>query len=212
VRDFTGDGQPDILALITQADEKVMLFTNQGNLSFSPSILTRFPSVYGSSDFDIADFNLDGHFDFVTTQGDNADFSIIRKPYHGVRIFLNDGKNQFKENWFYPMHGASEVKSTDFDGDGDHDFAVISFFPDFTNEPRNSFIYFENTGTGYTPNTIAESNAGRWLVMDASDIDQDLDKDLLLGALNFKPLVPDSTFNGWNVNGASVLILRNKFK
>ncbi|MCU0368779.1 MAG: VCBS repeat-containing protein [Cyclobacteriaceae bacterium] len=212
VRDFTGDGKPDIVALLAQADEKVMLFTNEGDFKFKPSNLVRFPSVYGSSDFDIADFNHDGHFDFVTTQGDNADFSIILKPYHGVRVFLNDGKNNFSQSWFYPMHGASEVKAADFDGDGDTDIAAITFFPDFTKEPRNSFLYFENTGKEFKPFTTSLANSGRWLVMDASDIDNDGDKDLLLGALNFKPLVPDSIFNDWNAQGASLLILRNRLQ
>jgi hypothetical protein len=212
VNDFTGDGKPDIVALLAQADEKVMLFTNEGDFKFKASNLVRFPSVYGSSDFDIADFNQDGYFDFVTTQGDNADFSIMLKPYHGVRVFLNDGKNNFSQSWFYPMHGASEVKTADFDNDGDIDIAAISFFPDFTRQPRNSFLYFENTGKEFKPFTTSLDNSGRWLVMDANDIDQDGDKDLLLGALNFKPLVPDSIFSDWNAQGASLLILRNKRK
>jgi hypothetical protein len=211
IRDFTHDGKPDILALISQADEKVMLFTNEGDFKFKPSTLVRFPSVYGSSYFEVADFNKDGHFDFVYTNGDNADFSIILKPYHGVRIFMNDGKNQFKETWFYPMHGASEVKARDFDGDGDIDIAAISFFPDFNHEP-NSFLYFENNPNGFDAQTTPLAQSGRWLRMEAADIDQDGDQDLLLGALNFKPLVPDSLFSSWKQSGSAILILRNKLK
>ncbi len=171
----------------------------------------RFPSVYGSSFLEVADFNKDGYFDFVYTNGDNADFSIILKPYHGVRIFMNDGNNQFKETWFYPMHGASEVKARDFDNDGDIDLAAISFFPDFKDQP-NSFIYFENTGQGYQAQTTPLAQSGRWLKLEAFDIDQDGDEDLLLGALNFKPLVPDSIFSTWKKNGSDILILRNKLK
>jgi len=211
IRDFTNDGKPDILALISQADEKVMLFTNEGDFKFKPSTLVRFPSVYGSSYFEVADFNKDGHFDFVYTNGDNADFSIILKPYHGVRIFMNDGNNQFKETWFYPMHGASEVKARDFDGDGDIDIAAISFFPDFNHE-LNSFLYFENNANGFDAQTTPLAQSGRWLRMDAADIDQDGDQDLLLGALNFKPLVPSTLFTSWKQSGSSILILRNKLK
>lgn len=211
VRDFTHDGKPDILALISQADEKIMLFVNEGDFRFKPITLMRFPSVYGSSFLEVADFNKDGYFDFVYTNGDNADFSIILKPYHGVRIFMNDGNNQFKETWFYPMHGASEVKARDFDNDGDIDLAAISFFPDFKHQP-NSFIYFENTGQGYQAQTTPLAQSGRWLKLEASDIDQDGDEDLLLGALNFKPLVPDSIFSTWKKNGSDILILRNKLK
>lgn len=211
VRDFTQDGKPDILALISQADEKVMLFTNEGDFKFKPFNLVRFPSVYGSSYLEVTDFNNDGHFDFVYTNGDNADFSIVLKPYHGVRIFMNDGNNQFKETWFYPMHGASEVKAQDFDGDGDMDLAAISFFPDFNHQP-NGFLYFENNGNGFDVQTTPLSQSGRWLRMEAADIDQDGDQDLLLGALNFQPLVPDSTFSRWKETGSAILILRNKRK
>lgn len=211
VRDFTHDGKPDILALISQADEKVMLFVNEGDFRFKPITLARFPSVYGSSFLEVADFNKDGHFDLVYTNGDNADFSIILKPYHGIRIFMNDGTNQFKETWFYPMHGASEVKARDFDSDGDVDLAAISFFPDFKHQP-NSFLYFENTDHGYVAQTTPLAQSGRWLKLEAADIDQDGDEDLLLGALNFKPLVPDSIFSTWKESGSAMLILRNKLK
>ena len=124
---------------------------------------------------------------------------------------MNDGNNQFKETWFYPMHGASEVKARDFDGDGDMDLAAISFFPDFKHQP-NSFLYFENTGNGFDAQTTPLSHSGRWLGIEAADIDQDGDQDLLLGTLNFQPLVPDSLFNSWKQNGSAILILRNKLK
>jgi len=109
------------------------------------------------------------------------------------------------------MHGASEVKAQDFDGDGDMDLAAISFFPDFNHQP-NGFLYFENNGNGFDVQTTPLSQSGRWLRMEAADIDQDGDQDLLLGALNFQPLVPDSTFSRWKETGSAILILRNKRK
>jgi len=171
VNDFTHDGKPDVLALISQGDEKVMLFINEGDFKFKPTTLVHFPPVYGSSYLDVTDFNHDGHFDFVYSNGDNADFSIILKPYHGVRIFMNDGNNQFKETWFYAMHGASEVKARDFDEDGDIDLAAISFFPDYKKQLR-SFPYFENMGNGYQLQTTPLAQSGRWLTMEVADIDR----------------------------------------
>jgi hypothetical protein len=211
VKDFNSDGRKDILALVSQADEKVMLFINEGKMHFNPITLLRFPSVYGSSFLEVADMNQDGHFDLVCTNGDNADFSVILKPYHGVRIFLNDGKNNFSETWFYPMHGASEVKARDFDGDGDTDLAVVAFFPDFKNNPLG-FAYFENTGTGFTPFTTPLQLNGRWLKLEAADIDQDGDQDILLGALGFPALVPDSLYQQWRQARTGILILRNTLK
>jgi hypothetical protein len=209
IRDVDKDGNPDIIALIAQADEKVVLFLNKGDFKFQPKILARFPSVYGSSYMEVIDFNKDGYFDLVCTNGDNADFSVITKPYHGVRILLNDGKNNFTQFWFYPMPGASEVKARDFDLDGDVDLAVISFFPNFKNNPE-SFLYFENRGNDFEVKSTPLGNAGRWLRMECVDVDSDGDQDLLLSALNFRSLVSDSLFNQWKSENTGILFLENK--
>lgn len=210
VRDFDNNGTNDILALMSQGDEKIILLLNQGNFSFRLNTLLSFPAVYGSSYFDVADFNHDGKFDILYTNGDNADYSMILKPYHGVRIFLNDGKNDFKESWFYNMHGASQAVTRDFDMDGDLDIAAISFFPDFNNHPEQGFIYFENTGSDYIPQITPVAASGRWLTLEAADIDQDGDSDIMLGALDFNGGVPGKLFDQWSREKISILVLRNK--
>jgi hypothetical protein len=211
LRDCNGDGKKDIIALMTQGDERINLYTNQGDFTFSQKTLLRFPAVYGSSYFEINDFNKDGFFDILYTNGDNSDFSTILKPYHGVRIFLNDGHQQFKESWFYPMYGASWAMARDFDQDGDLDIAAIAFFPDFKKKPEQSFIYFENRSGIFSPFVTPESTSGRWLVMDAADIDKDGDLDLLLGALDFKPDGYEG-FSKWKERPTSLLVLRNKLR
>ncbi|MCB0564242.1 MAG: VCBS repeat-containing protein [Phaeodactylibacter sp.] len=52
------------------------------------------------------DLNQDGREDILYVNGDNADYSIVDKPYHGVRLFLNNGNNEFSEKYFHPMPGA----------------------------------------------------------------------------------------------------------
>ncbi len=212
VKDFNNDGLPDILALTSQADEKIVLFINEGDFEFKLKMLLRFPPVYGSSYFDIADFNNDGLYDILYTNGDNADLSIILKPYHGVRIFTNKGHDTFEETWFHPMYGASEAVARDFDADGDIDIAAISFFPDFKNHFEDGFIYFENRNNQFIPQTTELAKSGRWLKIEAGDFDRDGDEDLLLGALDFRPLVPDSVYQHWMDEKTAVLILRNKLK
>jgi len=93
--------------------------------------------------------NGDRHLDIVCTNGDNADCSVITKPYHGIRIYLNDGDFTFKQVWFYPMPGASQALARDFDQDGDMGLAAISFFPlldDTKRKPAQVFVYLENKG------------------------------------------------------------------
>ena len=213
VQDINNDGRKDILALFTQGDERLMLYTNNGRMNFDERILLRFPPVYGSSYFELADLNNDGFFDVVITNGDNADYSIIVKPYHAVTVFLNDGKNNFYENWSFKMPGASMAKARDFDQDGDVDIAAVSFFPDFVNHRERSFIYFENDGTGTLhPMTTDIAATGRWLVIEAADIDLDGDVDIILGATNFPGLgASRKVMESWNVH-SSLLFLENKLK
>ncbi len=65
VKDFNGDGKPDIIALMAQAREELVLFLNQGDGQFTEKILYQFPPVYGVSYFETADFNHDGHPDIL---------------------------------------------------------------------------------------------------------------------------------------------------
>lgn len=213
VKDFDGDGLDDIMALITQGDEQIKLFSNNGKFQFKAIPVFRFPPVYGSSYFEMADMNGDGLEDIIYSNGDNDDFSPILKPYHGIRILLNKGRYQFEESWFYHMDGASQTIAQDFDKDGDVDIAAISFFPDFNN-PQNGFVYLENEnkGSAFKAYTTPVASAGRWLRMECADLDDDKDLDILLTALNFETRVPLSLAVRWREEKNCVLVLKNQWK
>ncbi len=211
VRDFNNDGRNDVLALFAQGDERLVLYLNQGNFSFEEKILVRFPPVYGCNYFEMIDFNNDGHLDILLTNGDNGDYSIILKPYHGIRIIENDGFNNFKESMFFPMPGASQATAQDFDKDGDLDIAAISFFPDFDNYPEEGFIYFENDGkNNFTPQTIEETANGRWLLMETWDYDEDGDTDIILGSSSYRGLgANNEIYKRWVEKVTPIMVLNN---
>jgi len=214
VYDFNKDGKPDIMALMAQADEGIFIYYNQGNNVFKEERVLQLPPSYGSNYFELADFNNDGYPDIIATNGDNGDYPPILKAYHGIRIYLNDGRNNFSEKLFLHVNGIGKAIAKDFDGDGDLDIASIAFFADYKNSPEEGFIYWENKGNlKFEPSTFKAVNAGRWLTMDAGDIDGDGDTDIILGnAIFFMSALPTSLKNKLEVKSPSVLILRNTLR
>lgn len=211
VRDINADGKPDILALFAQGNERIMLYTNRGDFRFDETLLMQFSPVDGTSYFEVVDFNNDGNFDLLVTNGDNADYSMIVKPYHGVTIYENDGNNKFTRKWSFPMPGASMAMAQDFDTDGDLDIAAISFFPDYERAPDRGFLYFENQGDyNFRPYKAPATTVGRWLVMEAADYDNDGDVDIVLGANNFRGLgAAQDDYDYWMENKTALLFLEN---
>lgn len=213
VRDVDADGRPDLIVLMAQGNEGLFLFTNLGQGEFGLRVLLRFHPVFGSTSFELADMNGDGFPDVILTNGDNGEYPSPFKRYHGVRIFLNDGKYNFTEAWFYPLNGAFKVVARDFDGDGDLDLAVISFFPDYSRSPEEGFVYLRNDGAWkFSAQSFPGVTLGRWLTMDAGDLDGDGAIDLVLGAFSQGPpgvVIPAELQTAWRTNGVAGVILHN---
>jgi len=187
IRDLTGDGHPDIVALFAQGDERILLFENDGKGKFPgpPRMLARFPPVYGSMYFSLHDFNGDGKLDIVYVNGDNFDYSRVLKPYHGVRILENDGKNNFVERYFFPVYGAARAAVADFDGDGDLDILITSNFADFARHPERGIVFLENVGPyKFRPYAFTIAAGNQWNVMATADLNKDGRLDVVIGAMN----------------------------
>lgn len=212
ITDFNQDGLMDILALFGQGDEGIILLTNQGNNEFEAKPLIRFHPSMGSSYFTLRDWNQDGLQDIIYTAGDNADYPSLLKPYHGIYIFIQQENFQFVQKEFFPLHGAYKAIPADFDLDGDIDLAAISFFPDYSNSMDQSFVFFENQEETFSPMILTLKNKGRWIAIDAGDLDQDGDQDLILGALTFEVPKKPELVQSWINDGLPFVILENLSK
>lgn len=215
IKDANNDGWPDTYVLMAQGDEGIFLYENSGSGEFRERRLLSFSPLNGSQYIELADFNKDGHDDIVYVCGDNADMTPILKSYHGIYIFLNDGKSAFKQAFFYQMNGAYKAMARDYDLDGDLDIAAISFFPDYPRYPEESFIYLRNIGKlHFEDYSFPEAANGRWVVMDAEDMDADGDIDLALGSFVYFIPAGDTTGLGkkWLSTSPSVVVLENTIR
>lgn len=217
IHDFNGDGIKDIGVLMAQGDEGFDVWLNRGGGIFDRQRKLRFPPSYGSTAFQLVDFNGDGLKDLIYTNGDNADSSPIPKPYHGIRIYLAETDQRFIETQFLPLNGAFDARAADFDGDGDLDIAAISYFPDYQSRPEEGFVLYLNQEQNqgdltFKKYTFEASTIGRWITMDTGDIDGDTDIDILLGSnIGFGPGDDrQDLFELWQQQERSYVILENQ--
>jgi hypothetical protein len=151
--------------------------------------------------------------DVAIVNGDNADLSMVTKPYHGLTLFQNMGGYQFKKIKFLAIPGATNVISSDFDQDGDIDFIVSAFFPDEDLAPGYSLIYLSNQAkknTAFKMEYLPLSNLGKWLILTKADFDQDGDDDFAVGSFVFSAKNPTEDYlSEWGFKSPDIMLYEN---
>ena len=212
--DFNGDGRVDIMALFSHENENYTIYYQQQDGGFIADVVIEKHSAFGHTYFELVDFNGDGHMDILGVNGDSdADPFNTPKNFHGARIYLNDGQNQFEEAYFYPMYGMHFAKAADFDNDGDIDIAATAFMADFHQDKPEQFVYLQNEGNlTFRRFTHPDVIKGRWMVMDKEDYDGDGDIDIALGAGNIPLGMAESypeKLREYETKGKALLVFEN---
>ncbi|MDA9774372.1 VCBS repeat-containing protein [Saprospiraceae bacterium] len=210
LRDINNDGQLDILALMGNANEGVDQYINNGNGGFVKERLVEFDASFGSTHFTAVDWNHDGKQELLYSNGDNGDYLPLMKPYHGIRLYIDNGGG-FEEKFFIPMNGVYQAEAADLDLDGDMDIVAVSFHPDHQNDMKESFQVFMNDGDDtFSAFTISEYDQSRWMRFLLEDIDRDGDLDIILTAMNIKtPEISNEISNKWEESEKAMLLIRN---
>lgn len=166
IADLNGDGKPDFVALISQENETVVAFLNDGKGSFDKRTLFKAPHPgYGSSGIQLVDLNGDGKLDVLYSNGDVLDKPYLLKPYHSIQWLENKGNLIFEHHPLTPMYGVHRAVAADLDGDGDQDIVAVCFLPpeNFTalikEHHLDSVIVLEQTAPGvFARHTLEKEN------------------------------------------------------
>ncbi len=188
VGDFDGDGDLDIVATVTQDEEELWGFENQGDGKFVAHRLwfTINPDLGGAGLF-VADLDGDGDLDLIMPAGDNLeDFDAYPQPYHGCYWFENQG------NWKFEMHRISDLGGTyaaavaDLEGDGDQDVVLVSLTNDWLEPENASIVWLENDGQQNFTTWQIGSTPLHLVTVAVGDLNGNGKPDIVAGSLNVR--------------------------
>jgi len=126
-----------------------------------------------------ADFNSDGHLDFV---------SLISQEHESIEMFLNRGDGTFRRQKIFsadnPVWGSTGIDLHDLDHDGDLDilFTNGDVFDSFYIVPYQAAHWIENQGDGKWSRHVLRAMPGIHRAV-AADFDNDGDDDIVCCSL-----------------------------
>jgi hypothetical protein len=182
--DVNGDKLDDFVLLGAMGDpDKLFVQRPNGTFASQKSTVLLEDSVFESTCGAFVDLNNDGDLDLIIGSGGNE----YQRPknFFLLRIYLNDGKGNFKreaiERIPQVLGNFGTIAVGDFDKDGYQDvFAGSRIAPGFYGVIPRSYLFRNINGTlvDYTPNNLG----GIGMVTDAvwSDYDHDNDPDLIV--------------------------------
>lgn len=186
-KDIDNDGDVDVF-VVSQSDDKIMMFKNQGNGTFENEIIitteTNNPNM-----IQIEDLDNDGDLDIISASYNDDKLAW----YENVDGLGNFGSQQIIST---EMNGVLTVYTADFDNDGDFDILSSAGID-------RQIAWLEHTdGQGnFGPKEVIAYGVSNATSMDIGDIDGDNDLDFLVGRGNSFDLAWYANENGTHANG-----------
>ncbi len=146
--DYNLDGRLDVAAVVSQDEEEVLCFENQGDGKFLPRrIWFTHNFDLGSAGLVAADLDQDGKMDLLLPVGDNLeDLHSYPQPYHGCFWLRNLGDWNFEARRIATFGGTYAAAAGDVDGDGHLDVVLASMFNDWDAPGHASVVWLRNDG------------------------------------------------------------------
>ena len=154
--DMDGDGDYDIVSIISQLSEQIVVFWNDGSGNFTSEILFDADTTFfGMSGINIVDIESDGDKDILFTNGDVLDGDFPEDEnlwdYHGLSILENLGDGEFDYQRMIAFTGAYDSAMFDIDNDGVEEIVVVGFKPsvgelvDYGDQPNIAWLDYSNS-------------------------------------------------------------------
>jgi len=188
VVDLDADGDPDIAAIVTQDEEELWAFENQGGGKFVKRRLWMTLNFdLGSAGLIASDMDQDGDVDLILPAGDNLeDLDPYPQPWHGCLLFENQGNWKFEPRRISDLGGTYAAAVGDPDGDGNRDIVLVSMANLWERPERASIVWLQNDGAGQFQTWQIDDRPTHLITVACGDVNGDGVDDIVAGGLHIR--------------------------
>ena len=201
--DFDLDGDIDFACCVSQHDEEVYLFENDGHGGMQKH------RIFKSANYDLGisglakgDIDNDGDLDLIISCGDNFENSFhYPQPYHGCYLLTNNGGLQFDCEKIADIPGCYGACVGDFDGDGDMDVAAVSVINTWQNPYAAGLYLIEQKSPGHFTTFRLVNNPIQMVSCDKIDMNDDGQDEIITSCMHLhEPFERYGSVDYWTVN------------